>query len=53
MKNCRTNIQLEKTSKIISLIRRNHPDGIGITLNEHGWTNVQEMIDRIKRSGGH
>ena len=38
------------TSKFISLILRHNPGAVGITLDEHGWANVQELIDGINRS---
>ena len=41
------------TSKFISLILRHKPETIGITLDEHGWADVQELIDGINHSGGH
>ena len=42
-----------KTSRFISLILRHHPEAIGIKLDEHGWADVQELIDGINRSGKH
>ena len=45
--------KLKKTSKFISLILRHQPEAIGITLDEHGWADVQELIDGINRSDGH
>lgn len=32
------------TSKFISLILRHKPEVIGITLDEHGWANVDELL---------
>ena len=43
--------QLQKTSIFISMILRHRPEVIGITLDEHGWANVSELIDGINRSG--
>ena len=43
----------KNTSKFISLILRHKPETIGITLDEHGWADVQELIDGINQSGGH
>ena len=43
----------KNTSKFISLILRHKPETIGITLDEHGWADVQELIDGINRSEGH
>lgn len=38
-------------SKFISLILRHKPETIGITLDEHGWANVSELINGINNSG--
>ena len=35
---------LKETSKFISLILRHRPEAAGITLDEHGWADVQELI---------
>ena len=40
-----------KKSKRLSLILRHRPQSVGITLDENGWTNVQELLDALKRSG--
>ena len=37
-------MSLKKTSRFISLILRHHPEAIGITLDEHGWADVEELI---------
>ena len=37
-------MNLTETSKFISLILRHKPETIGITLDEHGWANVDELI---------
>ena len=37
-------MNLIKTSKYLSLILRHKPEAIGITLDEHGWANVDELI---------
>lgn len=44
---------LRNTSKFISLILRHKPETIGISLDEHGWADVQELIDGINASGSH
>lgn len=41
------------TSKFISLILRHKPETIGITLDEHGWADVKELIEGINASKGH
>lgn len=33
-----------ETSKFIALILRHKPEAIGITLDEHGWANVDDLI---------
>ena len=53
MKSRKSNKQLQNTSKFISLILRHRPESVGITLDEHGWADVQEMIDGINKSGNH
>lgn len=42
---------LIKTGKFISLILRHHPEAIGITLDEHGWADVDALIEGINQSG--
>ena len=37
----------KETSKYISLILRHKPEVIGITLDEHGWANVDELIEGV------
>lgn len=46
----RSDNHLKHTSKFILLILRHNPGAVGITLDEHGWANVQELIDGINRS---
>lgn len=40
----------EEVSKYIALILRHKPEVIGITLDEHGWANVSELIEGIGRT---
>lgn len=42
-------MNLTKTSKFISLILRHRPEAIGISLDEHGWANVEELIQGISK----
>lgn len=42
-------MDLNKTSKFISLILRHKPETIGISLDEHGWANVEELIAGISK----
>lgn len=34
--------ELVKTSRFLSLVLRHKPEIIGISLDEHGWANVEE-----------
>lgn len=43
-------MNIQETSKFISLILRHKPETIGITLDEHGWANVDELIAGISRT---
>lgn len=40
---------LTELSKFISLILRHKPEVIGITLDEHGWADVDELIEGINK----
>lgn len=44
-----TFMSLNDTGKFISLILRHKPEVIGITLDEHGWANVNELISGIAK----
>jgi len=39
-----------KTSKFISLILRHKPEVIGISLDEHGWASVDDLIRGVSRT---
>lgn len=39
-----------QTSKYISLILRHKPEVIGITLDEHGWADVGELIEGVNKT---
>lgn len=41
--------KLNEISKYIALILRHKPEVIGITLDEHGWANVDELVKGINR----
>lgn len=45
-----TERRLERLSKFISMILRHRPEVIGITLDEHGWANVDELIEGINKT---
>lgn len=40
-----------KLGKFLSLVLRHNPDAAGISLDEHGWADVQELLDGVCRSG--
>lgn len=43
-------MNLTKTSKYISLILRHKPETIGISLDEHGWANVKDLINGVNKT---
>lgn len=43
--------KMVNTSKFISLILRHKPDVIGITLDEHGWANVDDLLTGLNKAG--
>ncbi|MCD7843298.1 MAG: RNA 2'-phosphotransferase [Clostridiales bacterium] len=43
-------MSLKNTSKYLSRILRHHPEDIGITLDEHGWAEVDELIAGVSRT---
>lgn len=43
--------KFDKLSVFISLILRHKPSEIGIQLDEHGWANVDELINGINNTG--
>lgn len=43
-------MSLIRTSRYISMILRHHPEKIGITLDEHGWARVDELIEGVNRT---
>jgi putative RNA 2'-phosphotransferase len=43
-------IDKTRTSKFITLILRHKPEVIGITLDEHGWANVDELIAGVNKT---
>ncbi|MBQ9434218.1 MAG: RNA 2'-phosphotransferase [Synergistaceae bacterium] len=44
-----SNTNLERLSKFISLILRHKPAVIGITLDSHGWADVDELIAGLSK----
>ena len=53
MKSGKSDRRMKNTSKFISLVLRHNPQVVGITLDEHGWADVQDLIEGINRSEGH
>ena len=43
-------MSLKDTSKFIALILRHKPEEIGISLDEHGWADVAELIAGISKT---
>lgn len=43
-------MNLTNTSKYLSLVLRHKPEAAGITLDEHGWADVTELIRGIQKS---
>ena len=41
----------KQVSRFVSLILRHKPEKIGLQLDEHGWANVDELIEGIRRDG--
>lgn len=42
-------MNLTKLSRFISLVLRHHPEKIGISLDEHGWANVDDLLAGLSR----
>jgi putative RNA 2'-phosphotransferase len=42
---------LKSKSKFLSLILRHKPEVIGITLDENGWTGIEELIEKAQLHG--
>lgn len=43
-------MSITTTSKYISLILRHKPETIGISLDEHGWANVKDLIEGVNKT---
>lgn len=41
----------KRISKRLSYILRHHPDSVGITLDDYGWANVEELLFALKKHG--
>ena len=45
------NDKMKKMSVFLSLVLRHQPDAAGITLDEHGWADVEELIEGFQKTG--
>lgn len=43
-------MNLTRTSKFLSLILRHKPETIGISLDEHGWADVNELLSGMSKT---
>lgn len=43
--------ELQSLSKFLSLILRHKPEAIGLVLDEHGWANVHDLLQGMRRAG--
>ncbi|MGC4100831.1 RNA 2'-phosphotransferase [Ferruginibacter sp.] len=43
--------QIKHISKLMSLVLRHKPETIGLQLNENGWANVAELVEKINGHG--
>lgn len=43
--------EVVKKSKFLSLILRHKPEEIGLILDEHGWADINELIDKAQKKG--
>lgn len=41
----------KRLSKFLSLILRHKPETVGISLDEHGWADVDELLEGIRKTG--
>ena len=41
----------KRFSKFLSLILRHKPETLGISLDEHGWADVDELLEGIRKTG--
>lgn len=42
--------ELNETSKFIALILRHKPEVIGISMDEHGWADVDQLIEGVNKT---
>lgn len=42
---------LKSMSKFLSLVLRHKPEEIGLMLDENGWANVNELLEKVNAKG--
>ena len=42
-----TDINLKRMGKYVSMLLRHHPEEAGVVLDEHGWTDVADLIEKV------
>ena len=43
--------QITKISKFLSLVLRHQPETIGVQLDQSGWTDIAELIEKANKYG--
>lgn len=43
----------QRLSRLMSLVLRHDPGSIGLTLDENGWANLNDLIERLNAQGKH
>lgn len=41
-------MELVKISRFIAYILRHHPEKVGLSIDEHGWADVNELVSKIQ-----
>ena len=44
-------MEIKKLSKFLSLILRHKPETVGVSLDAHGWADVGELLEGIRKTG--
>lgn len=42
---------LKETSKFISFLLRHKPETVNLKVDEHGWADVNELIEKVNNYG--
>lgn len=45
------NVNDSRLGRFLSLVLRHNPGAAGISLDEHGWANVDELLNGVRRTG--